>query len=46
MWDAGVTQVVEFGGKVLGPMVRRISPDMKTTSIITMNDIEALLATL
>lgn len=46
MWDAGVTEVVEFGGKVLGPMVRRISPDMKTTSIITMNDIEALLATL
>lgn len=46
MWDAGVTEVVEFGGKVLGPMVRRISPDMKTTSIITMNDIEASLATL
>jgi [acyl-carrier-protein] S-malonyltransferase len=46
MWDAGVTEVVEFGGKVLGPMVRRISPDMKTTSIITMNDIEGLLATL
>jgi [acyl-carrier-protein] S-malonyltransferase len=46
MWDAGVTEVVEFGGKVLGPMVRRISPDMKTTSIVTMNDIETLLATL
>ncbi|WP_293880382.1 ACP S-malonyltransferase [Sphingomonas sp.] len=46
MWDAGVTEIVEFGGKVLGPMVRRISPDMKTTSIVTMNDIEALLATL
>ncbi|MDB5715362.1 MAG: fabD, partial [Sphingomonadales bacterium] len=46
MWDAGVTEVVEFGGKVLGPMVRRISPDMKTTSVVTMNDIEALLATL
>ncbi|AYJ84763.1 [acyl-carrier-protein] S-malonyltransferase (plasmid) [Sphingomonas paeninsulae] len=46
MWDAGVTEVVEFGGKVLGPMVRRISPDMKATSIVTMNDIESLLATL
>jgi [acyl-carrier-protein] S-malonyltransferase len=46
MWDAGVTEVVEFGGKVLGPMVRRISPDMKTTSVVTMNDIESLLATL
>ncbi|MDB5701869.1 MAG: fabD [Sphingomonadales bacterium] len=46
MWDAGVTEVVEFGGKVLSPMVRRISPDMKTVSVVTMNDIEALLATL
>lgn len=46
MWDAGVTDFVELGGKVLGPMVKRIAPDAKVTSIITMDDIEALLASL
>lgn len=45
MTDAGVAQFVEFGGKVLGPMVKRISPDATVTSIVTMDDIEALLAT-
>lgn len=45
MTEAGVTQFVEFGGKVLGPMVKRISPDATVTSIVTMDDIEALLAT-
>jgi len=45
MTEAGVTQFVEFGGKVLGPMVKRISPDAAVTSIVTMDDIEALLAT-
>lgn len=44
MTDAGVTQYVEFGGKVLGPMVKRISPDATVSSIITMDDIEAMLA--
>jgi len=43
MWDAGVTEYVEFGGKVLGPMVKRIAPDASVTSVITMDDIEALL---
>jgi len=43
MWDAGVTDYVEFGGKVLGPMVKRIAPDASVTSVITMDDIEALL---
>jgi len=46
MSEAGVTQFVEFGGKVLGPMVKRIAPDAAVTSIVTMNDVEALLATL
>jgi [acyl-carrier-protein] S-malonyltransferase len=46
MFDSGVTQFVEFGGKVLGPMVKRISPDATATSVIAMDDIEALLASL
>lgn len=44
MTDAGVAQFVELGGKVLGPMVKRISPDATVSSIVTMDDIEALLA--
>jgi [acyl-carrier-protein] S-malonyltransferase len=43
MAEAGVTHFVEFGGKVLSPMVKRIAPDVKTTTVITMDDIEALL---
>jgi [acyl-carrier-protein] S-malonyltransferase len=43
MADAGVTHFVEFGGKVLGPMVKRIAPDVQATSVITMDDIEALV---
>ncbi|HEX7873278.1 MAG TPA: ACP S-malonyltransferase [Sphingobium sp.] len=46
MTDGGVAQYVEFGGKVLGPMVKRISPDATVTSVVTMDDIEALLASL
>ncbi|UUL83399.1 ACP S-malonyltransferase [Sphingomonas qomolangmaensis] len=42
MWDAGVTDYVELGGKVLGPMVKRTAPDATTASVITMDDIEAL----
>jgi [acyl-carrier-protein] S-malonyltransferase len=42
MWAAGVTDYVEFGAKVLGPMVKRIAPDATVTSVITMADIEAL----
>lgn len=42
MAEAGVTHFVEFGGKVLSPMVKRIAPDVKTTSVISMDDIEAL----
>ena len=46
MAAAGVTQFVEFGGKVLGPMVKRIAPDATATSVVTMNEIEALAKTL
>jgi len=42
-----ITQFVEFGGKVLGPMVKRsASGDVETVSVISMDDIEALLKTL
>ena len=42
MFDAGVHEFVEIGGKVLGPMVKRIAPDAKVTSVVTIEDIEAL----
>jgi [acyl-carrier-protein] S-malonyltransferase len=43
MWEAGVTDFVEFGGKVLAPMVKRIAPDATVRSVVTMADIEALV---
>ncbi len=43
MAEAGVDHFVEFGGKVLGPMVKRIAPDSKVTSVVTMDDIDALV---
>ena len=43
MADAGVSHFVEFGGKVLGPMVKRIAPDARVTSVISMDDIDALV---
>jgi [acyl-carrier-protein] S-malonyltransferase len=46
MWDAGVTEFVEFGGKVLSPMVKRIVPDANAVSVVTMDDVEALAARL
>ena len=42
MWDAGVTDYVELGGKVLGAMVKRTAPDAAPVSVVTMDDIEAL----
>ena len=44
MVAAGVSEFVEFGGKVLGPMIKRIAPDAATRSVVSMDDIEALLA--
>ncbi|HST36456.1 MAG TPA: ACP S-malonyltransferase [Allosphingosinicella sp.] len=43
MAAAGVTHFVEYGGKVLGPMVKRIAPDAEVSSVITMDDIDALV---
>jgi len=42
MFDAGVHEFVEIGGKVLGPMVKRIAPDATVTSVVTIEDVEAL----
>lgn len=42
MFDAGVHDFVEIGGKVLGAMVKRIAPDASVTSVVTIEDIEAL----
>jgi [acyl-carrier-protein] S-malonyltransferase len=46
MQDAGVSDFVELGGKVLGAMVKRIAPDATATSVVTMADIEALVGRL
>jgi [acyl-carrier-protein] S-malonyltransferase len=42
MVESGVEEFVEIGGKVLGPMVKRIAPDARVTSLVTIDDIEAL----
>ena len=46
MQAAGVSEFVEFGGKVLAPMVKRIAPDARVTSVVGMDDVEALIGTL
>jgi [acyl-carrier-protein] S-malonyltransferase len=43
MKEAGVDSFVEFGGKVLGPMIGRCVSDVNVTSAISMDDIEALV---
>lgn len=42
MFDAGVDDFVEIGGKVLGAMVKRIVPDARVASVVTIEDVEAL----
>ncbi len=42
MAELGVTNFVELGGKVLGPMVRRITPDARMQSAGDMAGVEAL----
>jgi len=42
MAAGGVEEFVELGGKVLGPMVKRIAPDARVTSIVTIEDIETV----
>ncbi len=44
LFDAGCHDFVEIGGKVVAPMVKRSAPDATTASVISMDDIEALLA--
>ncbi len=44
MAAAGAGDFAEFGGKVLSPMIKRSAgDDVKVTSVISMDDIEALL---
>lgn len=42
MGEVGVSHFVELGGKVLGPMIKRTLPDAMVTSVVTMEDMEAL----
>jgi [acyl-carrier-protein] S-malonyltransferase len=42
MQSAGVESFVELGGKVLGPMIGRCVSDVSVTSVVSMDDIEAL----
>jgi [acyl-carrier-protein] S-malonyltransferase len=42
MAESGVEEFVELGGKVLGPMVKRIAPDVSVKSVMTIEDIETL----
>ena len=42
MVDSGVSDFVEVGGKVLAAMVKRIVPDAKVASVVTIEDVEAL----
>jgi [acyl-carrier-protein] S-malonyltransferase len=42
MQAAGVDHFIEFGGKVLGGMVKRIAPEAKVTSLVSIEDIETL----
>jgi [acyl-carrier-protein] S-malonyltransferase len=42
MFEAGVDDFVEIGGKVLGAMVKRIVPDAKVMSVVTIEDVEVL----
>jgi [acyl-carrier-protein] S-malonyltransferase len=42
MAAVGVVEFIELGGKVLAGMVKRIAPDAKVTSVVTIEDIEAL----
>ncbi|MDP9085175.1 MAG: ACP S-malonyltransferase [Pseudomonadota bacterium] len=42
MAAAGVEEFIELGGKVVGPMVKRIAPDARVSCLISIDDIEAL----
>jgi len=40
MVAAGVEEFVEVGGKVLTPMVKRIAPEVRAISVMTIEDVE------
>lgn len=42
MIDLGVEDFVEIGGRILGGMVKRIAPQAKVSSVVSIQDIEAL----
>ena len=42
MQEAGVHHFAELGGKVLAPMIKRITPDAEAVSAVSMDEIEAL----
>jgi [acyl-carrier-protein] S-malonyltransferase len=42
MAESGVEEFIELGGKVLGPMVKRIAPDVQVRSVMTIEDVETL----
>jgi [acyl-carrier-protein] S-malonyltransferase len=42
MAELGVTGFVELGGRVLGPMIRRITPDVPTIAAADMAGVEAI----
>jgi [acyl-carrier-protein] S-malonyltransferase len=44
MQAAGVESFVELGGKVLGPMIGRTVADVAVASVVSMADIEGLMA--
>jgi [acyl-carrier-protein] S-malonyltransferase len=46
MAAAGVTRMVELGGRVLGPMVKRIAPDVQNLAVTRPEDIDAVLKAL
>jgi [acyl-carrier-protein] S-malonyltransferase len=46
MQEAGVHHFVELGGKVLAPMIKRITPDAEAVSVVSMDDIETLAKSL
>ena len=47
MEAVGVHHFIEFGGKVLGPMVKRSAAgEVEVASLVSMNDVEALLKAL
>jgi [acyl-carrier-protein] S-malonyltransferase len=43
MAEAGVSRFVEFGGKVVAPMIKRSAGDVDVFSVVTMEDIETLI---